>query len=499
MDISTPLSRRRLLAAGAATAGAAALTSALPGSTYAASPRATTTVTYWDTFVTQAPWVENEIKIFEAAHPDITIQRTSQLSTAYANLLALAIKSGTQPDVFILPATPTVNDQVAQGWLAPLNKYANASWPTRFPAGSLHEGGFVFGGKIYSAPFVGSAPVILLYTNNRVFRKAGLVNADGSAKVPRTWGEMTSAAQAIVKKSGGSTYGFGFGNQAGVFLGFWIDMLARAAGAAPGLLEVGNIDYRTGRSSLSTDPGYLQAINQMLAWKKAGLIYPNAASIGDEAARAFFAQDRFGMIADGNWAIGGWQAQKFSDYTVTTLPAPTAAGPRAYYYYKPGQSSNNEFGLSAHAKNPDAAWLWLDHLYSVEAGRRWVQMGNGLSVFSQNNSARGITFKPFAEYVALSRYALPEPDPTVRNPLTSQVIIAPPATAPNSFQIISGAYTGQVSDVKAALAKVDAANNGALIAGIAKAQGQHYHVSLRDFVFPDWNLHRPYITRPSRG
>ncbi len=73
MDISTPISRRALLAAGAA---GAALAGALPRPTYAASPRVgaragTTTVTFWDTFVTQAPWMENEIKIFETQHPDI--------------------------------------------------------------------------------------------------------------------------------------------------------------------------------------------------------------------------------------------------------------------------------------------------------------------------------------------------------------------------------------------------------------------------------------------
>jgi len=491
LESETPLSRRTLLKGAAVAAGTAAATGALPGLAQASTRHAdTTTVTFWDNYVTQAPWVNNEIRIFEAANPGITIRRTTQISTSYPNLFALAIKSGNEPDTFVIPFTPALNAQVANGWLAPLDKYAGPSFKSRFPAGTFHEGSNMFGAKLYSAPLAGNAPILLLYIHNGVFRQAGLTNPDGSVRVPRTWQEMTAAAAAIAKKSGGSTYGFGFGNQATVFLGFWIDLLCRGAGAPAGLLQIGGIDYRVGKSTFSTNPAYLQAINLMLDWKSKGHVYPNAMSIGDETARAFFERGKFGMLGDGIWCEAEWTSHGFTDYSVTTLPSPTMQ-PRAYYYYTPG---GFQFGLSPTAKNPAAAFKWLDHLYSVEAGKRYVEMGNDLSAFPQNNKAKSISFKPFAEYVATAKDALPGPDPTIRNPAAANVIQAP--VTPNIFQIISGAYTGQITDVKGALVTLDAAQNKALAAGIAAAQAKGFKVSINDFIFSDWNPTKPYITKP---
>ena len=115
-NVSTQhINRRRFLQGAATIAGALTMAGAGPGVSYAAAERkGTVTINYWDWWVSQAPWVDNEIKLFEAAHPGLTIKKTTNVTTQYANLFALAVKSGNEPDVFMIPQTPPLADQVAR-------------------------------------------------------------------------------------------------------------------------------------------------------------------------------------------------------------------------------------------------------------------------------------------------------------------------------------------------------------------------------------------------
>ncbi|GHO95272.1 hypothetical protein KSF_053200 [Reticulibacter mediterranei] len=161
MDLSSRFTRRNFVKTAATTAGAATLGGALAacgsGSGAGGSSSGTITLNYWDYFVSQAPWVDNEIKLFEKAHPNIKIKKTTQLNSSYANLYALAVKSKNTPDVAMIPPQPNFNIQVADGWFLPVDKWAG-TWKAQFPEGTFHEGNNVFNGKTYSAPISGAAP-----------------------------------------------------------------------------------------------------------------------------------------------------------------------------------------------------------------------------------------------------------------------------------------------------------------------------------------------------
>lgn len=488
---SNTIDRRRFLRGAAATAGAAALAGALPVHSFASSGRAgAVTINYWDWWVSQAPWLDNEIKLFEKAHPGITIKKTTNVTNQYANLFALAEKSGNEPDVFMIPATPLLNDQVKRGWLMPLNKWANSSWQGEFPKGTFHEGNNVFNGKLYTAPFSGYAPWLQLYINNKVFRQAGLTNKDGSVKLPRTWDDVTSAAATIAKKGGGSTYGLGFGNNQNFILAWWWELFVRGAGSPGGLSNApSGMDYRVGKYTYATDRNYMDVVDLILEWKNKGYMYPNGMSISDETARAFFERGKFGMTVGGVWNQAEWTQHKFTDYSLITLPTPGAT-PKGYFYYTPGGSL---WAISSKAKNPEAAWAWFDWLYSIPAGKRWVQMGEDLSIFPQDDNPKFNTFKPFAAYVATRKYDLPQPDPSVRNPQTANVIVN--AVKPDHNDVIAGIYTGQIKDVKSALAALAERYQKALDDGIAQARKQGHKVSIKDYTFPDWNITKPYYTK----
>jgi len=99
----TRMNRRHfLMTAAAATAGATSLGGALAacGTPTGSGSTSAVTLNYWDLLVSQAPWLDAEIKLFQQAHPNITIKKTTNVTDTYSNLFDLAVKSNKEPDVF---------------------------------------------------------------------------------------------------------------------------------------------------------------------------------------------------------------------------------------------------------------------------------------------------------------------------------------------------------------------------------------------------------------
>jgi ABC-type glycerol-3-phosphate transport system substrate-binding protein len=490
MDFSARLTRRNFVKTTVAAAEAATMGGILAscgGS--GGSSSGTVTVNYWDWLVSQTPWVEGEIKLFQQAHPKIKIKRTVQASGTYANLYALAVKGKTAPDVGMIPGQPTPNIQVSDGWFMPVDKWADASWRARFPQGVLHEGSNMFNGKLYSAPISGTSPWVQLYINNKVFRDAGLVNSDGSVMIPKTWDDVTHYAETITKKGNGQVYGLGFGNSAFSLLEWWMTVFILGAGSPGGAYSM---DARVGKFTFGTDRNYTDFMNLFKEWKTKGYFYSSSMSISDEVSRAFFARGKFGMTVGGVWNQGGWTSLKFTDYSLTTLISPTPT-PQGYFSVTPGGTM---FAMSSQTKHPDEAWAWFDWLYCVDAGKRYTQQwGEDVSIFPQNDDPAKITFKPFSQFVGLSKLALNGPDSSVRNPQTANVLVQ--AVKPNMGDIMAGYYTGQIKDIQASFSDLAARMQKAQDDGIKQAQQKGSKVSIADYTFPDWDLTKPYVTKPA--
>ncbi|HVX44027.1 MAG TPA: extracellular solute-binding protein [Mycobacteriales bacterium] len=442
-------------------------------------------MTTWDWWVTQAPWIENEIKLFEQKNPKIKIDRTVNATGAYDRLFNLAERSNNAPDLFqIITTTVPLNDQVKKGWLEPINSYADSSWIRQFPPYTFVEGSNVFDGKIYSAPLTEPSAGLQLFINNKVFKDAGLTNGDGSVAIPKTWDDLTRAADTITKKGGGKVYGFGFGNSTFAILPWWFDVLVRAAGSPGGS---GGQDLRIGKYVYSTDRNYLDLFDLIMEWKGKGYFYPNSLSISDEIARAYFERGRFGMTVGGVWNQSEWTPHKFTDYTVVSLIGPEEER-KGYFYSAPG---GNWLAINALTKNKDAAWKWFSWWYSPAAGKRFVQDYNeDLSVFPQNNDPGKITFKPFSQYVGLQDLVRRGPQPWLKNPQQSHVVLNP--VTPDFGAITTGVYSGQIKDVKSALSELDGRLQDSLDKGLKQAKAAGYKVDFSDFVFPDWDITKPY-------
>jgi len=444
-----------------------------------------TTIDYWDWWVSQSPWVENEIKLFQQAHSNVHVNRTVNSVNSYDRLFTLAERGGKVPDVFMVTTVSVpVNEQVARGWLLPLDHWATPSWRRLFPPYTFVEGSNIFGGKIYSAPLTKPGPWAQLYINENVFKAAGLTNSDGSVKIPRTWDDVTRFAETITAKGNGSTYGLGFGNGSFSILPWWVEVFVRAAGSPGGSTGP---DLRTGKYTFGSDRNYQDFIQLLQQWNKKGYVYPGSVSISDEIARAYFERGRFGMTVGGVWNQPGWTQHGFRAYTLTTLIGPTAQR-RGYFYSTPGGTT---LAISSRTAHRDEAWAWFNWFYSPDAGRRWVQQYNeDLSIHTQFNDPKQIHFKPFADYVALQNLSIPGPVPSVRNPQEAFVVVNP--VQPDLGSILTGIYTGQIKDVRTTLSDLDGRMQSALNDGIKRAQQQGHHVDISDWAFPDWNITSPY-------
>ncbi|MFF3468465.1 ABC transporter substrate-binding protein [Streptomyces sp. NPDC001984] len=489
---TSSLSRRGFLAAGAALGGTA-LTTALTGCSSSSSdsaPPGSKTINHWDWYVSQEHWLKREIELFEKQHPKIKIKRTVQVSDKYPDLINLAFRGGRAPDMLMIPPNPKFDDQVGQGWLRDLDPHATAQWRGRFPDGNFFNGVNMVNGKVYSAPFGGAAPWLQLYIHNGLFKQAGITNPDGTVKIPKTWDDVTAAAAAITKKSGGKAYGLGFGNAQNASLPWWVELFVRGAGSPAGY-GVDGPDYRVGKWTFGSDRNYADFLGLLLEWKKKGYIYPSSMSMGDEQARAFFERGRFGMIVGGVWNQPTWTEHHFTDYSLTTLPSPTET-PKAFFYYPPG---GRVWALSQHSDVSDEAWEWFDWLHGPEAGQRWVEAGQGLSVFPEANQNAKITSKPFEAFVDTRKWALPWPVPAIRNPDASKVVVA--AVKPDLPDVITGLYTGQLGDMGNALTELEDRRNKALADGVKQAQSEGAKVSLDDWVFKDWDPTKPYQNKPA--
>ncbi len=496
-------SRRTFLKTAGAVAGATTLGAGLTdcGSAGGSGSGATVTIQHWDYYVSQSPWLDNEVKLFEAAHPNIKIKRTINSSTTYDNLFNLAVKASKQPDVFMVTGTATPYPvQMQQGWWLPVDKWANDSWKKRFPAQTFYQGNNMFNGKTYTAPLGGNGVFQQLYLHADVFKAAGLTNSDGSPKVPQTWDDVTNFADIITKKGNGQFYGLGFGAGGGGSITNWVDLFIRAAGTPGGAFGstggtwYDGFDYRVGKYTFSSDRNWEDFLNLFYEWKARGYFYPDSMSITDETARAYFERGKFGMIVGGVWNQPEWTTHGFTNYGLTTLIGPTKTR-KGFYYHTPG---GQEFAISAKTKYPDEAWQWFSWLYSDDAGRRWVQTYNeDLSTFSYLNDPSKIKFKPFAEYVAAAPLNLTYPNPLLRNPETSKVVLN--VISPNFNDLMVGLWTNQLHDMKSALSDIEDRANAAIHKAVSQAQANGAKVSMSDYTYPDWDITKDYITKPAQG
>ena len=461
---------------------------------------AQTTVQYWDYWLTQGPAIDEIIATFEAAHPDIVIEKNTIAGGPYIESLNLAMQSDSGPDVFVLPnpggdILAGFLDYANQGYLYNLSQFDDTqAFRQGFPNPDTNfvEGSNMIDGNLYTAPFMGpDKPWLQLYVNTNLYEEAGLVDADGNPALPTTWEEFIENSRTVTENT--DAYGAGFSMQQPWAAGWWYRVCNYSG--VPYDSALAAFDYRTGEFTFSSDECYKTVLNGLVTMADESLIHPASLSlsIDDEGARALFAEDGFAHLVAGEWVIAGWEQTHpdFTSYTATHLPFP-GGEPESYFGATVG---GQWFAVNADTDVPEAAWEFFKFLHSPEAGAIWARNGNGLVLNTPQPYDEFASNDAF-EYVFNSTDLVRTlPEPTIRTPALAQV--QQTLIGPSPDDMLVGVLSGQLSDVDAALADLDARKMQALTTGLADAQAAGVDVSMDDYLFPDWNPTENYVTEPA--
>lgn len=440
------------------------------------------TLRFWSYAVSSAPFLQKEVDLFQKANPNIKVEFTTTANPQYAQTLSLAYRSGNAPDVFYIPGDINFQQMLKDKWMLGLNKWATPAWQANFPSGSFVEGDNIIDGQVISAPMYGrGANWIQLYINNKVFRDAGLTDAKGKVRVPKTWEEQRRYAKQILERSSGKVYGLGFAGKGGDFPLFTQAFSIKTSGAPTA--EYGFLNYKTGRYEYASNSVFRAWFEHWITMKEDGSFFPESISLNDEQIRVPFTQNRYGMLVSGGWIPNSLKAidPNFTDYTIASLP--TLKG-RATTFM-PETGGGRQIAVSSQTKNADAAWKLFNFLYSKESATRWVKAGEGNRVYPSTN--RYLSGKTAEVVKVAQKDGKLVPNFSLLRPQLQD--IKQQQVTPNLEFLILAAYTGQLkrADVPSALKKLEDDSNAALEDAVIVAQKNNIKVTLKDFVFPSWN------------
>lgn len=446
------------------------------------------TITFWEWFGgAWGDFFEQEAQLFQKQYPWITVDVTHYPDQkAYRETLALAFQSENAPDTFL--RRHTFQQVYENKWAQPLVPWITLEWLAKFPEGSFVETKNVWNGEIYTFPHTANKFDRVLYINEDMFREAGLVDQSGEIKTPQTWDDLRYMAMQITTSGKGQYYGVGIGIKDPRVMSWWFD-LANLAGAA-GTYE---IDYRTASYNFGTEPAFSQIVELLLGMKSDGSVYPNEGSLDDSNMYSFFGQGKYAMFISGSYAANNLKRDfpDFENYRIVSLPYQGSVRKGGLPY---AIGSGGQFYISAQAKHPDEAWLWLDWISSRGFATRMVANGLDFSVYTDLNTHEIITdSKKWQAYEAITQYLVLLPSPLVRNPQTA--LVTPVTVVPDVGDVLVGIYTGQIKDAKQALEDLDAQKQAAFENAIMEAQAKGAKVSIQDYRFPDWDPMKDYVTQ----
>ncbi|MGE5557618.1 MAG: ABC transporter substrate-binding protein [Bacillota bacterium] len=439
-----------------------------------------------DGYVSQSKFIDNEIKLFEKANPDIKIKRNRLTNKRLEELLTLLFRGdGNIPDLIETRAN-------SQSWylhydfIRDINTYAEkAGWRRRLPAKYRF---LVENLDVYTFPTELQCANFYMFYNRKCFKQAGLWDKNKDEPVyPATMDEFKNSM--IKLGQAGEKYGFtglGLARVNVPSAGFceWTVYQGAYSRCAYNFEEV---DYRTGRPDMD-HPAYVKTMKMLLEIKRKGGINPDFASAQDDIMRARFAMDQVAAVIGGYWNIQEW-SNKFPDfkhYDVRNFPPPDKKGYRGLW--RAGVRGGLYY-LTKKAKHPDEAFRFIDWLASKEAGKRYVQYGMGLSIYPENNVKENFTVPQWEQYFSESRkVTVIGPWQFVQNRKPDLVKVTMSPVTPNLEEIFMGIMTEMIPEdkIEATFKEYNRKFWEKIQEAFAKAKKEGLDVDLSDLIIPDW-------------
>lgn len=488
----TDISRRRLLQG----AGALGLGAALAGCDTAQSSSggggsdeggSKGPLAWWD----HTPNLQSaNQRVFEQFEKDtgVRVEYSYHQTAKIGEALKIAKQSDQMPDVFTnVQLKLPVPALIKEGWFQPVEFSDEAL--ARLPEGTLLEGRHIFDGKVYSVPTFADKQ----YWAATWFNKEMVAKAD--VEPPTTYDEFRTAAKAVQKTTGDNTFGW-IANLGHVErVREQVNYLAQAAGFegnGGALFTTGEIKY--------DHEAYLTVIEFLLSLQKDGLMVPGSQQLDDKTARVKWAAGASGFYFDGPWCPGSVSkdaAPFFDKIDVAPMLVPES-GMEVTAYRDP---AGGMYWLSGASKNVELTSQLLNHQteeqYYIDIAKGHAQPPADLSVVDKAADELHPAWTKLIGWYQQDAFVAPVA--AVRNPDVNKVQMLAKPIEPHLGQIVAGAFSGDVKDVKKALKDFSDKTMKQLEDNVATAKKDGADVDLDDFAFPDWQPRTDFTAEMYEG
>lgn len=297
----------------------------------------------------ELPPNDEVIAAFEAAHPDITVEKQHAPWSSYFDRLQTQMAGGTAPDVMFINNVPSY---AARGVLEPLDSYIEESG---FNADAYYEDLrkiFAYDDQTYG--FARDNDTTVLYYNKDLFDAAGVAYPDNTWN----WDKLKEAAAALTTKDGrGRTVQYGLGLEKNKYP-LWVYQ-------NDGTVFDDAIDATTFTMDESAGVEAIQFVADMILTDGSVPSFDAMQQLGDTTQ--LFSTGRVAMVMTNAARVPTFQDAPFA-WDVAPLPM----GPN-------GTRANTAGGagyvMSSTSDNKEAAWTFLSFLAGPEGQAIFAKTG----------------------------------------------------------------------------------------------------------------------------
>ena len=294
---------------------------------------------------------ERYIKEFEAANPNIKIERTTQASSKIIELVQTAFAANSGPDIFNL----SIEDEyqyIANNRVAPIDPKIAGYKDLQALRDAYMDGildPVTVDGKVYGLPL--ELTNWTIFINKKVFRSAGL---DPEEDYPKTWEEMADVSEKLVIREGDILVRRGFDFRYPYYLVSMLPMVEQLGG---------QLISDDGKTAIVGEAAWLKFLTYMQQWGPSGR---NLGSPTYKNARSLFNKDNndIGMATTGLYQIDRIKSDNRAFYDSNEwmiVPYPVFENAKkdvASCYYGHYLMVNAQSSKA----NQDAAWKFIAYM-----------------------------------------------------------------------------------------------------------------------------------------
>lgn len=222
----------------------------------------------------------------------------------YYNTLNAAFAGGNPPDIAIMHGSSLV-DYAQRGLLTPLDDLLPVTKTDLSDAVPAAKEAVDYKGKTYAVPF--DVHAALAHVDVDLFKKAGLVNPDGTPKLPKSADEMLADAKTMKAKTGKNYIAVPrSGDNLGSHL---VNSLIMQQGSSvlSADLKKGNLDTPEAKTAIEFENSLVDGG------------YMNGKQTYDAAQQSFLKGD-VALLFNGTWVVDQYDKDAKFDYEATNFP-----------------------------------------------------------------------------------------------------------------------------------------------------------------------------------